>query len=116
MKHGFKDLVKKLEAEGLKLQVEGPLEQGSGSIGFLKRTFTATFAGVEILMNTKYVESLEGVLQLENSFPKKLPIPADGGRAINSKKGADTPLTPEDHHLYRKGVGILLYSAPRDRT
>ena len=46
-KHGFKDLVKKLEAEGLKLKVEGPLEQGSGSIGFLKRTFTATFEGVE---------------------------------------------------------------------
>ena len=111
-KHGFKDLVKKLEAEGLKLKVEGPLEQGSGSIGFLKRTFTATFEGVEISMNAKYVESLEEVLQLENSFPKKLPIPADGGRAINSKKGADTPLTPEDHHLYRKGVGILLYLAP----
>ena len=62
--------------------------------------------------NAKYVESLEEVLQLENSFPKKLPIPADGGRAISSKKGADTPLTPEDHHLYRKGVGILLYLAP----
>ena len=111
-KNGFKDLVKRLEAEGLKLKVEGPLEQGSGSTGFLKRTFTATFEGVEISMNTKYVESLEEVLQLENSFPKKLPIPADGGRAINSKKGADTPLTPEDHHLYRKGVGILLYLAP----
>ena len=111
-KHGFEDLVKKLEAEGLKLKVEGPLEQGSGSIGFLKRTFTATFEGVEISMNTKYVESLEEVLRLENSFPKKLPIPADGGRAINTKKGADTPLTPEDHHLYRKGVGILLYLAP----
>ena len=111
-KNGFKDLVKKLEAEGLKLKVEGPLEQGSGSIGFLKRTFTATFEGVEISMNAKYIESLEEVLQLENSFPKKLPIPADGGRAINSKKGADTPLTPEDQHLYRKGVGILLYLAP----
>ena len=45
-KSGFKDLVKKLEAEGLKLKVEGPLEQGNGSIGFLKRTFTATFEGV----------------------------------------------------------------------
>ena len=63
-------------------------------------------------MNAKYVESLEEVLQLENSFPKKLPIPADGGRAINSQKGAGTPLTPEDHHLYRKGVGMLLYLAP----
>ena len=111
-KSGFKDLVKKLEAEGLKLKVEGPLEQGNGSIGFLKRTFTATLEGVEISMNAKYVESLEEVLELEISFPKKLPIPADGGRAINSKKGADTPLTPEDRHLYRKGVGILLYLAP----
>ena len=58
------------------------------------------------------MESLEEVLELEKAFAKKLPIPADGGRAIHNKKGADTPLTPEDHHLYRKGVGILLYLAP----
>ena len=111
-KRGFEDLVKKLKAEGLKVKVEGPLERKHGSIGFLKRTFTATLEGVEITMNAKYVESLEEVLQLDKAFSKRLPIPADGGRAINSKKGADTPLTPEDHHLYRKGVGILLYLAP----
>ena len=111
-KRGFEDLVKKLKAEGLKVKVEGPLERNHGSIGFLKRTFTATLEGVEITMNAKYVESLEEVLELDKAFPKKLPIPADGGRAIHSKKGADTPLTPEDHHLYRKGVGILLYLAP----
>ena len=37
-------------------------------------------------MNAKYVESFEGVLQLEKAFAKKLPIPADGGRAINNKE------------------------------
>ena len=111
-KGGFEDLVKKLKAEGLKVKVEGPLERNHGSIGFLKRTFTATLEGVEISMNAKYVESLEEVLELEKAFAKKLPIPADGGRAIHNKKGADTPLTPEDHRLYRKGVGILLYLAP----
>ena len=63
-------------------------------------------------MNAKYVESLEDVLELDRAFPKKLPVPADGGRAIHMKKGAQDPLTPEDHHLYRKGVGILLYLAP----
>ena len=111
-RRGFEDLVKKLKAEGLKVKVEGPLEKNNGSIGFLKRTFMATLDGVEISMNAKYVESLEEVLELEKAFAKKLPIPADGGRAIHNKKGADTPLTPEDHHLYRKGVGILLYLAP----
>ena len=63
----------------------------------------------------KYVSYLNTILelwQLHKAFAKKLPIPADGGRAIHNKKGADTPLTPEDHHLYRKGVGILLYLAP----
>ena len=104
--------MKKLKAEGLKVKVGGPLERDHGSIGFLKRTFTATLEEVEITMNANYVESLEEVLQLDKAFAKKLPIPADGGRAINSKKGAETPLTPEDHHLYRKGVGILLYLAP----
>ena len=95
-KHGFEDLVSKLKAEGLKVKAEGPLEKNHGSIGFLKRTFTATYEGVEISMNAKDAESLEKVL---------LETPADGGRAIDHKKGADTPLTPDDHHLYRKGVG-----------
>ena len=107
-KRGFEDLVKKLKAESLKVKVEGPLERNHGS----KRTFTATLEGVEITMNAKYVESLEEVLQLDKAFSKKLPIPADGGKAINNKKGADTPLTAEDHHLYRKRVGILRYLAP----
>ena len=60
--------MKKLKAEGLKVKVEGPLERNHGSIGFLKRTFTATLEGVEITMNAKYVESLEEVLQLDKHF------------------------------------------------
>ena len=106
-RRGFEDLVKKMRAERLKLKVEGPLEHEDGSIGFLKRTFTATYEGIEISMNAKYIESLEEVLQLEGAFPKKLPIPADGGRSIMAKKDAEKPLTPEDHHLCRKSVGIL---------
>ena len=50
-KTGFEDLVKKLKAEvaeGRKVKVEGPLERNHGSIGFLKRTLTATLEGVEI--------------------------------------------------------------------
>ena len=78
-RRGFEDLVKKLKAEGLKVKVEGLLERNHGSIGFLKRTFTATLEGVEITMNAKYVESLEEVLQLDKAFSKKLPIPANGG-------------------------------------
>ena len=52
-RRGFEDLVKKMSAEGLKLKVEGPLENESGSIGFLKRTFTATYEGIEMSMNAK---------------------------------------------------------------
>ena len=68
-----------MKAEGLKLKVEGPMEKGNGSIDFLKRTFTATIEGVEISMNSKCVESLEEVLQLEGAF-----APADGGKAIQN--------------------------------
>ena len=78
-----------MSAEGLKLKVEGPLENESGSTGFLKRTFTATHEGIEISMNAEYIESSEEVLQLEGSFAKKLPIPADGGRSIMAKKDAE---------------------------
>ena len=110
---GFEDIVAKMKSEGLKLKVEGPISKEAGkSIGFLKRTFTLTEEGMEISMNSKYVESLEEALEIQQAFPKKLPVPADGGRAINAKPGADKPLTPEEHHLYRKGVGILLYLAP----
>ena len=55
-KEGFEDLVRRMKAAGLKLKVEGRLEQDSGSIGFLTRTFTATFEGIEISMSAKYVE------------------------------------------------------------
>ena len=51
-------------------------------------------------------------MKLKKSFPAKLRIPADGGKEISNKKGSDTPLMPEDHHLYRKGIGVLLYLAP----
>ena len=74
-KRGFEDLVKKLKAEGLKVKVEGPLERNHGSIGFLKRTFTATLEGVEISMNAKYVESLEEVLELEKAFARNFRFP-----------------------------------------
>ena len=63
-------------------------------------------------MNVKYLESLTQVLQLDSAFPKKLPCPADAGRSFQLKPNGEKQLTPEDHHLYRKGVGILLYMAP----
>ena len=35
-KEGFEDLVRTMKVEGLKLKVEGRMEKGNGSIGFLK--------------------------------------------------------------------------------
>ena len=57
-------------------------------------------------MNSKYIE------KLDKAYPKKLPCPADGGRAMRNAKDGERPLSVEDHHLFRKGVGILLYLAP----
>ena len=102
-----------LKSKGLKLKVEGPLDEKEGSIGFLKRSFKSTHEGdVEITMNSKYIEGLVEVLKLEGAYPKRLPCPSDNGRSFQAKKEGMNPLSAEDHHTYRKGVGILLYLAP----
>ena len=81
-------------------------------MSFLKKGFKATGDGdVEITMNNKYIEGLVEVLQLEKAYTKKIPCPADNSRAFQAKKGGMNPLSPEDH-IFRKGVGILLYLAP----
>ena len=97
----------------MKIKVEGPLDEKEGSMGFLKRSFKSSTEGdVEITMNSKYVEGLIEVLKLEGAYPKRLPCPSDNGRSFQARKGGMDPLSPEDHHTYRKGVGILLYLAP----
>ena len=102
-----------LKSKGLKLKAEGPLDEKDGSIGFLKRSFKSTHEGdVEITMNSKYIEGLVEVLKLEGAYPKRLPCPSDNGRSFQTKKDGMNPLSAEDHHTYRKGVGILLYLAP----
>ena len=42
---------------------------------------------VEITMNSKNIEGLVEALELDQSYPKKLPCPADNGRAMQAKKG-----------------------------
>ena len=112
-KEDFEKLVEFLKSKGLKLKVEGPLDEKEGSIGFLKRSFKSTHEGdVEITMNSKYIEGLVEVLKLEGAYPKRLPCPSDNGRSFQTKKDGMNPLSAEDHHTYRKGVGILLYLAP----
>ena len=82
-------------------------------MSFLKRSFRSTNEGdIEITMNTTYVEGLLEVLKLEGAYPQKLPCPSDNGRSFQAKKGGTDPLSAEDHHTFRKGVGILLYLAP----
>ena len=63
-------------------------------------------------MNNKYIEGLVEVLQLEKAYTTKIPCPADNGRAFQAQKNGMTPLSAEDHHIFRKGVGILLYLPP----
>ena len=112
-KQEFKELVEFLKSIGLKIKVEGPMDEYEGTMSFLKRNFKTTGDGdVEINMNNKYVEGLVEVLQLEGAYPKKLPCPANNGRAFQAKKNGMDPLSAEDHHIFRKGVGILLYLAP----
>ena len=112
-KEEFQELIEFLRKKKLKIKVEGPLSVHEGSMSFLKRGFSAVNDGdVEITMNSKYIEGLTEALELEQAYPKKLPCPADNGRAMQAKKGGMDPLSEEDHHTYRKGVGILLYLAP----
>ena len=63
----FKKLVDFLKGKGLKIKVEGPMDEKGGTMSFLKRGLRATNDGdVEIAMKNKYIEGLVEVLQLEN--------------------------------------------------
>ena len=111
-KSDFEALVKSLKDEGLKIKVEGPLDVESRTMSFLKRVFRSMGDGsVEVTINSKYIEGLVEVLELGEAFPKKVPCLSDGGRAFKSRKGGEDSLSSEDHHIFRKGVGILLYLA-----
>ena len=100
----FKKLVEFLRSKGLKIKVEGPMDETEGSRSFLKRSFRSTNEGdVEITME---------VLKLEGAYPKRLPCPSDNGRSFQAKKGGMDPLSAEDHRTFRKGVGVLLHLAP----
>ena len=58
-RNDFEKLVEFLRSKGLKIKVEGPLDEKEGSMGFLKRSFKSSNEGdVEITMNSKYVEGL----------------------------------------------------------
>ncbi|CAE7208752.1 unnamed protein product [Symbiodinium microadriaticum] len=90
--------------KGLKIKVEGPMDEREGSMSFLKRGFQATEDGnVEMTINPKYIEGLVEVLGLEKAYTKKIPCPADNGRAFQAQKNGMEPLTPELHHVCRKG-------------
>lgn len=54
--------------KGLKIKVEGPMDENEGSMSFLKRSFRSTNEGdVQITMNTKYIEVLVEALKLEGA-------------------------------------------------
>eukprot|EP00439_Symbiodinium_sp_Y106_P028956 s8096_g3.t1 len=91
-KEDFANLVEFLKSKGLKRKVEGPLDEKEGSIGFLKRNFKSTHEGDELIQKDCHVHRTT--------------------EHFKAKKGGMDPLSAEDHHTYRKGVGILLYLAP----
>ena len=72
-------------------------------------------AKVEVEMNSKYIEKLEEVLQLEKSYGKKVQCPAAGRRAMREAKNGKEDLNAEEQHIFRQGVGVLLYLAPDAR-
>ena len=114
-KKDVKKLVEFLRSKGLKIKVEGPMDEAEGSMSFLKRNFRSTNEGdVEIAMNTKYVEGLLEVLKLEGAYPKRLPCQAVSIRQrkiASSEERRIGSVKRGGPRTFRKGVGILLYLA-----
>ena len=54
----FENLTKFMKEKKLKLKIEGPIDKRGGKFGFLKRSFEVNSRGVEVEMNSKYIEKL----------------------------------------------------------
>ena len=90
----FKKLVEFLRSKGLKIKVEGPMDETEGSRSFLKRSFRSTNEGdVEITME---------VLKLEGAYPKRLPCPSDNGRSSEERRNGSAKRGGPSHVSQRR--------------
>ena len=99
-----KRLLDKLSNSGLNLKVEGPIDASGGQGHFLKRLYVGDGSGVRVVPEQKYTSKLIEVLELQRSATKSTPLPSSINYPANDKD-----LEGDDYHLYRSGLGLLLY-------
>ena len=63
----------KFKEKNFKFKKEGPVGVGYGCATYLKRTFKGDKEGIRILMDSKYEEKLEEVLEIQKAAIKKIP-------------------------------------------
>ena len=90
-------------SKDLLLKITGQLSEGN-DVSFLGRNIRRTSDSIQLSMKSSYVETMIKTLGLETCKPAATP----GVDAL--KKVVDsTPLPSEDHRLYRRVVGQLLW-------
>ena len=99
-----KRLLDKLSNSGLNLKVEGPIDASGGQGHFLKRLYVGDGSGIRVVPEQKYTSKLIEVLELQRSATKSTPLPSSINYPANDKD-----LEGDDYHLYRSGLGLLLY-------
>ena len=90
----------------LLLKVTGTLSETT-PLDFLGRVITLVNDTIHLSMNTKYIDDMLTEFSLTNCKPATTP----GTSTIKRPSDGDTPLTPEEHSLYRRGTGKLLWLA-----
>ena len=98
------ELATKLREKGLQLKVEGPVTLEGGTAHFLKKSFLGGNEGILVNLDKKYIQSLVELLQLEKAKGKLSPCPQ-----TVDPPGHGQVLGPDDHAVYRRCIGILLY-------
>ena len=89
-------------SQDLLVKVTGQLSVGN-SVTFLGRQIKRTYDAIELYMPDTYVDSMLKELSMENCKPALTP----GGTSKN--KDVSEPLDNEQHKLYRRVVGQLLW-------
>ena len=95
-------------SEEVLLKETGQLVPGSEHT-FLRRRLRHNGDSIDVCMSQKYIKYIDAILELYGMKDAK-PVATTGTVTIN-RTVPDTPLSPEEHKVYRTAVGKLLWLA-----
>jgi hypothetical protein len=99
---------RKILGENFLVKDVGSLNNELSKIGFLGRLLTRTSDEIHVRSSLGYIEGLFDILKPSKANSTE----TTGSNSTKPALDADTALSPQDHSLYRTGVGKLQFLVP----